>query len=86
MLLVTSLSDPADILKGLQCGAEQFHHQTVSGAELLSRIQYLLVNRELRHRSAAGLGVEIFFGGRKHFLTASECRSSICSFLRLRPR
>lgn len=72
VLLVTSLSDPADILKGLQCGADNFITKPYQERELLSRIQYLLVNRELRHRSAAGLGVEIFFGGRKHFLTAER--------------
>lgn len=72
VLLVTSLSDPADILKGLQCGADNFITKPYQERELLSRIQYLLVNRELRHRSAAGLGVEIFFAGRKHFLTAER--------------
>lgn len=72
VLLVTSLSDPADILKGLQCGADNFITKPYQERELLSRIQYLLVNRELRRRSAAGLGVEIFFAGRKHFLTAER--------------
>jgi two-component system, OmpR family, response regulator VanR len=72
VLLVTSLSDPADILKGLQCGADNFITKPYQERELLSRIQYLLVNRDLRRRSAAGLGVEIFFAGRKHFLTAER--------------
>lgn len=72
VLLVTSLSDPADILRGLQCGADNFITKPYQERELLSRIQYLLVNRELRRRSVAGLGIEIFFAGRKHFLTAER--------------
>ncbi|MBI5248725.1 MAG: response regulator [Desulfomonile tiedjei] len=72
VLLVTSLSDPADILNGLRCGADNFITKPYQERELLSRIQYLLVNRDLRRRSAAGLGVEIYFAGRKHFLTAER--------------
>ncbi len=72
VLLVTSLSDPADILRGLQCGADNFITKPYQEKELLSRIQYLLVNRELRQQSAAGMGIEIYFAGKKHFLTAER--------------
>ena len=72
VVLITSLNDPVDILKGLQSGADNFITKPYQETELLSRIQYILANQELRRRSAAGLGVELFFAGRKHFLTAER--------------
>lgn len=72
VVLITSLNDPVDILKGLQSGADNFITKPYQEPELLSRIQYILANQELRRRSAAGLGVELFFAGRKHFLTAER--------------
>ncbi len=72
VILITSLSDPVDILRGLQSGADNFITKPYQETELLSRMQYILANQELRRRSAAGLGVEIFFAGRKHFLTAER--------------
>jgi two-component system, OmpR family, response regulator VanR len=72
VILITSLSDPVDILRGLQSGADNFITKPYQEPELLSRMQYILANQELRRRSAAGLGVEIFFAGRKHFLTAER--------------
>jgi two-component system cell cycle response regulator len=61
-----------DILRGLQSGADNFITKPYQESELLSRIQYILANQELRRRSAAGLGVEIYFAGRRHFLTAER--------------
>lgn len=72
VILLTSLSDPADILKGLQCGADNFITKPYDDGALLSRIQYVLVNSQLRRRAVAGVGVEIYFAGRKHFLTAER--------------
>lgn len=69
VILVTALTDPVDILRGLQCGADNFITKPYQEKELLSRIQYLLINTDLRKQSAAGLVMEIFFAGRKHFLT-----------------
>jgi two-component system, OmpR family, response regulator VanR len=72
VILVTSLSDPLDILNGLKSGADNFITKPYQERELLTRIQYLLVNRQLRRKFGAGLGVEIYFAGRKHFLTAER--------------
>jgi len=72
VLLITFLSDPVDILRGLHCGADNFITKPYQERDLLSRIQYLLVNSQLRQRAAAGLGMEIFFAGRRHFLTAER--------------
>jgi hypothetical protein len=38
----------------------------------LSRVQFVLVNREVRQAERSGMGVEIFFNGHKHFITADR--------------
>lgn len=72
VVLVTFLSDPADILKGLECGADNFITKPYVDKMLVSRIQYLLVNHQLRQRSAGSIGIEVVFAGRRHFLTAER--------------
>lgn len=72
VVLVTFLSDPADILRGLECGADSFITKPYHEASLVSRIQYLLINTELRQGTVAGVGMQVFFAGRRHFLTSER--------------
>ena len=72
VILLTSLSSPHDIIKGLECGADHFITKPYNKDYLLSHIQYIFVNRELRKQSVADLGIEIFFAGQKHFLTSDR--------------
>jgi two-component system response regulator VanR len=72
VILLTQLSDPKDIIHGLECGADHFLTKPYSEEELLSHIQYIFVNRELRKHPVADLGIEIFFAGQKHFLTSDR--------------
>jgi DNA-binding response OmpR family regulator len=48
VILLTSLSDPTDVIHGLECGADNFITKPYDERLLLSRIQYILLNRELR--------------------------------------
>ncbi|TAN49765.1 MAG: PAS domain S-box protein [Methylococcaceae bacterium] len=72
IILVTSLSDPHDVVDGLECGADNFIRKPYDGEYLLSRIQYLLMNLELRRNQKMQLGVEIDLNGHKHFITAER--------------
>lgn len=45
IILLTSLSDPRDVIKGLECGADNFITKPYEEEYLISRIRYLLVNR-----------------------------------------
>jgi two-component system cell cycle response regulator len=72
VILLTQLSSPHDIIKGLECGADHFITKPYNKDYLLSHIQYIFVNRELRKTSMADLGIEIFFAGQKHFLTSDR--------------
>ncbi|MFN0079019.1 MAG: SpoIIE family protein phosphatase [Prosthecobacter sp.] len=75
VILLTSLSDPRDILRGLECGADNFIVKPYDEEFLLSRVQYVLANLELR-RAANGRPVtEFFFAGRKYQLHATGIHS-----------
>lgn len=72
LILVTTLSDPRDVLLGLECGADNFICKPYDGQYLLSRINYLLMNLELRKNQKMQMGVEISLGGKRHFITAER--------------
>jgi PAS domain S-box-containing protein len=72
VILLTSLSDPADVISGLQCGADNFIVKPYNQHHLLSRIKQILLNHELQENSRTPLGVEIHFAGQKHFITSEK--------------
>jgi len=72
VMLVTTLSDPLDIVMGLECGADNFIRKPYEGKYLLSRLDYLLLNLELRKHQKVRIGVEISLGNRRHFITAER--------------
>lgn len=72
VILLTSLSDPKDVVKGLECGADNFITKPYEERYLLSRIQYLLANWGLRHDEKIQVGVEIFFAGQRYFITSDR--------------
>jgi two-component system cell cycle response regulator len=72
VVLLTSLSEPQHIIRGLECGADNFLLKPYDETALLSHIQYILLNQELRRQSTAEMGIEIFFGGQKHFVTSDR--------------
>jgi signal transduction histidine kinase len=72
IILVTTLSDPDDVIRGLECRADNFILKPYDERHLLSRVQFVLVNYEVRTAEHTGMGVEIFFNGHKHFITADR--------------
>lgn len=72
VILLTSLSDVRDIMKGLECGADNFIRKPYDNQYLLSRIGYLLMNLALRENQKMQMGMEIYLGGKKHFITAER--------------
>ena len=75
VILLTSLGDPKDILRGLECGADNFIVKPYDDEFLLTRIQYVLANLELRRQSGGRQVSEIFFAGRKYQLTSDRIHS-----------
>jgi len=72
VMLLTSLSNPQDVIKGLQAGADNFLTKPYEDNFLVSRIQYIFANRELRKGRPPGLEVEIMFAGQRYFIDSDR--------------
>ncbi|GAB1349709.1 hypothetical protein MASR1M107_19230 [Ignavibacteriales bacterium] len=73
VMLLTNLSDPHDVIKGLQSGADNFLTKPYNKEFLLSRVKYILVNQEIRISSpVSNMGMEIVFGGKKYFINSDR--------------
>ncbi len=72
VILLTSLSDPVDVVRGLEAGADNFVFKPYDEDYLLARIAYLLANRHLRETESTKMGVEILFSGRKFFISSDR--------------
>ncbi len=72
VVLLTSLSGPQDIVRGLECGADSFIRKPYDDKYLVSRVEYILTNVELRKTERLQVGVQLHFGGQSHFITAEK--------------
>ncbi|SRR5258706_14008251 len=74
VILVTSLTDPKDIVCGLECGADNFVRKPYADDYLLKRIQHVLINQQLRRADVnrMELGIMVYLGGQKHFVNAER--------------
>lgn len=68
LILLTSLSDPNNILKGLEYGTDSFITKPYKEEFLLAKIQYLISNFKYRKKHPVGKGKEILFRGKKHLI------------------
>ena len=74
-ILLTSLSEFSDIIRGLECGTDNFITKPYEKEYLLTRIDYILTNlriRELGAQSGPDVGIEIYFRGRKHYISSQK--------------
>jgi len=71
-ILLTTLQDSMDIIKGLQAGSDNFITKPFDPKYLLSRINYLLANRELRYQGTSDLVLEIVFNGQKYAINSER--------------
>lgn len=72
VILVTTMSDPQDVIRGLECGADNFLLKPYDERYMVGRVRYVLANREMRRPDDAAMGVGIFFNGQRHFITADR--------------
>jgi len=72
VILLTSLRDPLDIIKGLQAGADNFITKPYEDNYLLSRIQYLLANRNIQKSGGAEMVMEIMFKGNRYSINSEK--------------
>jgi two-component system sensor histidine kinase/response regulator len=72
VILLTSLADPLDIVKGLQAGADNFITKPYDEQYLLSRIHFLLANRDMRRSGAGDMSIEIVFQGTQYQINSDK--------------
>lgn len=72
VILLTILSNPADIIKGLECGAENFITKPYENEFLLLSLQRIVSNIELRQQPTAEAGLDVHFDGKNYRTDASR--------------
>jgi len=72
IILLTTLSDPENIIQGLEAGADNFVTKPYSEKFLLARIHYIVSNLEFRRMAETEMGIDIYFSGKKHRITSSR--------------
>jgi two-component system, sensor histidine kinase and response regulator len=72
VMMVTTLSSIQDITTCLECGADNFLRKPYESKSLLARVDNLLSNWELRRGNKMRMGVEIYLGGKRHFITSER--------------
>jgi signal transduction histidine kinase len=71
VVLLSTLVDPMDIIRGLECGADNFITKPYEPEQLVDRIRTVFRNRRARTHGKLAFGVEIVFLGKK-FIVNSE--------------
>ena len=72
VILVTSLNDPKDIIRGIECGADNFIRKPYAEDYLLNRIGHMLMNQKLRKDTNVEIGIALYLGDQKHFINAER--------------
>ncbi len=72
VILVTSLTDPNEVLLGLQCGADSFVIKPYERSHMLARVQHSISGQKIGSAPEDGPPAEIFFHGERHQITASR--------------
>jgi two-component system, sensor histidine kinase and response regulator len=72
VVLITSLTDTHDIVRGLECGADNFIRKPYADAYLLARIEQILMSRRLRLADSTENGIALYMNGKKHVIHAER--------------
>ncbi|HEY0488746.1 MAG TPA: response regulator [Telluria sp.] len=72
VILVTALNDAKDIIRGIECGADNFVRKPYAEDYLLGRISQMLANQALRRDVNMEVGVALYLGEQKHFINAGR--------------
>lgn len=73
VVLLTSLSDPSEVVRALEAGADSFLRKPYDPDRLLERIESTLRQRRQRAEGRGGAG-EVFLAGQRYDITAERQR------------
>ncbi len=79
VILLTVLHDAGDIIRGLECGADNFITKPYEGTYLVRRIRHILTSHVIRDEPSLKVGIDIVFMGRR--FTISAHKEQILDFL-----
>lgn len=65
VILLTSLSDPEEVIEGLSCGADSFITKPFNKEYLVSNIRKILTEEVTPESKRDTRGIEIYYGGKK---------------------
>jgi two-component system sensor histidine kinase/response regulator len=80
VILVTQLFDPADLVNGLEAGADNIIIKPFEPKHVISRITSTLQSSVHTDASHAGSTLEVSLDGRKHLIPASQLKSPAILF------
>ncbi|MGV3655350.1 MAG: EAL domain-containing protein [Noviherbaspirillum sp.] len=72
VILLTALTSLYDVIKGLDCGADNFIRKPIDSQYLLGRVRFILANRAMRSNDKVQFGVQVNLGGQTHFVNAER--------------
>jgi PAS domain S-box-containing protein len=72
VVLLTSLVEPMDVIRGLECGADNFLTKPYDAAYLIGRVRRLLEDLALRGERKVAVGVEVLLLGRKFTINSDR--------------
>jgi PAS domain S-box-containing protein len=72
VILLTTLTDPEDVLNGLTCGADNFFTKPYQEDYLISQIHQIIFQPKMQKNENIRIMVEIFFAGKKRLITANQ--------------
>ena len=72
VMLVTTLADPHDVIRGIEAGADNFVVKPYQEGYLSDRVEFLLANRFTKAPEQSPDGVTIHFNGQQHVITATR--------------
>ena len=72
VILLTALSEPEDVIMGLECGADYFIMKPYNERFLLSRLQHIIANHHLGNSHSPQMGLEIYFREKKYFINSDR--------------
>jgi PAS domain S-box-containing protein len=79
IILLTALTDPMDIIQGLECGADNFITKSTQPDDLLGRVRTMLDHKTLRTGGKFKVGAEVVFLGKR--LTINSDKEQILNLL-----